>query len=339
MSDRPLPELLAAALAPRIPLLVAPHTGVLRLFNGFLEGCPLLVAEIYADTLVLLNHARPAADGAEVLETAQRFYLEQLPWLRCVLVKSRYAAPGEPGYSRNGRVVAGAAPVMEIAEHGLRYSVDLLLNQDTSFYPDTRLLRRWALERLEGARVLNTFAYTGSLGVAALGGGASSLIQLDRTRSFLDVAQASHGLNGQPTSLETFWAGDFFAAVARLKRDRAMFDCIFLDPPFFSTSGRGTVNLVTESLRLINKVRPLVADGGRLVAVNNALFLSGADYWRSLEEIAADGYVEIEETVPVPEDCCGFPETRLRSLPVDPAPFNHATKIAVLRIRRRKTED
>lgn len=326
---------LSAALAARSGLLAEPHDGVVRLFNGFLEGCPTLVAEVYATTLVLLNHANPAVDGLAALEEAQQFYLAQLPWLEAVLVKSRHADPADPLFSRQGRLVHGTASAREIREHGVRYSLDLTLNQDTSFYPDTRNLRRWAIDQLKDQRVLNTFAYTGSLGVAALAGAARRVIQLDRTRSFLDLARASHALNGFTTEPDAFWGGDFFAAVSRLKRTHQLFDCIILDPPFFSTSAQGTVNLLSESARLINKVRPLLADGGRLVAVNNALFLPGADYLRTLEELCADGYLSVEELLPIPDDCIGYPSTRLRPLPVDPAPFNHATKIAILRVKRK----
>ncbi len=335
LPDSSLSSRLAAALAPRAALLAAPHDGVVRLFNGFLEGHPELVAEVYADTLVLFNHAQPAESGEAAVEEAQCFYLGQLPWLRTVVVKSRYTTPADPRFTRNGIVTHGESPARSVREHGVRYAVDLLLNQDASFYPDTRLLRRWARDHLAGARVLNTFAYTGSLGVAALAAGAKRLVQLDRSRGFLELARASHTLNGHATGPDTFWAGDFFAAVSRLKRERALFDCIFLDPPFFSTSAQGTVNLVTECRRLINKVRPLLADGGRLVAVNNALFLPGADYVRTLEELGADGYLTIEEFVPVPDDCIGYPDTRVRPLPADPTPFNHATKIAVLRAKRK----
>ena len=128
--------------------------------------------------------------------------------------------------------------------------------------------------------------------------------------------------------------GDF-AAVSRLKRTNQLFDCVIIDPPFFSTSAQGTVDLLSESARLINKVRPLLADGGRIVAVNNALFLPGADYLRTLQELCFDGYVSIEELLPIPDDCIGYPGTRVRPLPVAPAPFNHATKIAILRVKRK----
>jgi hypothetical protein len=39
--------------------------------------------------------------------------------------------------------------------------------------------------------------------------------------------------------------------------------------------------------------------------------------------------------IPVPEDFTGYPHTCLGSPPVDPAPFNHATKIAVLKVWRK----
>jgi len=86
---------------------------------------------------------------------------------------------------------------------------------------------------------------------------------------------------------------------------------------------------------VINKVRPLINDGGYLVAVNNALFVSGADYMRTLEDLCADGYLSIAELIPVPLDSTGYPRTVVRTLPIDPTPFNHSTKIAVLRVRRK----
>jgi 23S rRNA (cytosine1962-C5)-methyltransferase len=95
------------------------------------------------------------------------------------------------------------------------------------------------------------------------------------------------------------------------------------------------VDLERESQRVINKVRPLVKDGGWLVAINNALFLSGAEYVRQLQELCADGYLAVEELIPVPEDCTGYPATRVGVPPVDPAPFNHSTKIAVIKVKRK----
>ncbi len=183
--------------------------------------------------------------------------------------------------------------------------------------------------------MLNAFAYTGSLGIAATAGGAGQVIQLDRNRQFLNVAKTSCTLNGFPIHKGDFLSADFFQQAGRFKRSGERFDCIFLDPPFFSSSPNGVVDQVHESARLINKVRPLVEDGGTLVAINNALYVSGAEYIRTLEALCADGYLEITELIPVPNDIAGYPETITGSPITDPAPFNHSTKIAVLKVKRK----
>jgi 23S rRNA (cytosine1962-C5)-methyltransferase len=171
--------------------------------------------------------------------------------------------------------------------------------------------------------------------VAALGGGAKRVVHLDLNRNFLNVAKSSYTLNGFLIVKSDFISSDFFPGVSRLKRDGALFDCVFLDPPFFASTDKGTVDLAADNKRLINKVRPLVADGGWLVAINNALFVSGQEHLSMLEELCADGYLRIETLIPVSEDFSGYPETRVGESVTDPAPFNHSTKIAVLRVRRK----
>jgi 23S rRNA (cytosine1962-C5)-methyltransferase len=340
-------SILETCLSARASLLSAPHQSGVRLFNGFLEGWPEWVVEIYADTLILLNHANPLQALSPTPYEIADFYRQRLPWLNCALLKNRanppHIQPPSPsgggaeseGDSRRGTIIFGNRPTREIREHGVRYALDLALNQDTSFYLDTRNLRQWAIENLAGKRVLNTFAYTGSLGVAAIAGGASQVVHVDLNRQFLNLAKTSYTLNGFPIQRADFRVGDFFPTVNALKREGALFDCVFLDPPFFSTTSKGRVDLVNESTRLINKVRPVIADGGWLVAINNALFVSGADYLHTLETLCVDGYLSIETLLSIPDDCIGYPQTIQRALPADPAPFNHATKIAVLKVRRK----
>jgi len=47
--------------------------------------------------------------------------------------------------------------------------------------------------------------------------------------------------------------------------------------------------------------------------------------------------LSIEELILVPPDFTGYPETVLGAPPVDPAPFNHATKIAALKVKRKNS--
>ena len=328
-------SLLTAALAPRADLFDARHESAFRLFNGFFEGCPDLVIDLYARTLILHNYADPPQDAQAVIQEAQEYLRAQLPWVNAAILKTRNAPEAA---ARNGVILYGEKPDRRVRDPkgDVWYAVELLLNRDASFYLDTRNLRHWATHHLKGKTVLNTFAYTGSLGVAAQASGASRVVHLDRNRAFLNVAKTSYTLNGLPIIKSDFQAGDFFSSVNRFKREGTLFDCVLVDPPFFSTTSKGTVDLVNESHRVINKVRPLVADGGHLVAINNALFLSGAEYMRTLESLCADGYLSIEELILVPSDFTGYPQTIVRTPPVDPAPFNHSTKIAALRVRRKQ---
>jgi 23S rRNA (cytosine1962-C5)-methyltransferase len=329
----PLTELLQPAFAARQAFLDREYFSAFRLFNGFLEGCPAISIDIYARTALLHNYADDP--DQEQVSAAQAWIQEQLPWVQCILSKKRNGNNDE----RRGSLLYGAAPDRKVRENGVWYAIDLCMNRDASFYLDTRNLRSWAKEALGGKSVLNTFAYTGSLGVAALAGGANRVVQLDRNRNFLNLAKNSYTLNGFPVAQKDFFSEDFFPCISHFKRSGQEFDCVFLDPPFFATTAKGKVDLETGSTKLINKVRPLIKHNGWLVTINNALFVSGQEYLASLEALCASGYLSLEQLIPVSQDFTGFPGTRSGNSPVDPAPFNHSTKIAILRVKRKSEMD
>jgi 23S rRNA (cytosine1962-C5)-methyltransferase len=329
--DATVQDLLEQAYIQRSGSMDERHLAALRMFNGFTEGLPGLAVDLYATSLVIHNLSDPPSLLAAAVQTAREFYCTQLPWLQTIILKTRHADTLE---QKCGTLLMGNTPSDRVREHGIWYALDLLMQQDASLYLDTSNLRQWAIQNLKGKTVLNTFAYTGSLGVAACGGGADRVVQLDRNRSYLNLAKTSCTLNGFPIHKADYLVGDFWTLTSRLNRHGEQFDCVFLDPPFFAAGNKGTVDLENNSQRLINKLRPLVKDGGWLVAINNALFVSGRDYLASLDALCADGYLTIEELIPVPEDFCGFPASA-SSAPVDPAPFNHPTKIAVLRVKRK----
>jgi 23S rRNA (cytosine1962-C5)-methyltransferase len=323
---------LKKALEARASLFDARHETAFRLFNGFTEGERNLVVDLYASTLVFHNYADDPTQGKLLVEQAAKFLQEKLVWLRAGIVKTRNANSQD---EKRGRLLFGSTPDTKIKEHDVWYSVDLTMNRDASFYLDTRHLRKWLIDNMSGKTILNTFAYTGSLGVAAQAGGAKRVLQHDLNRQFLNVAKTSYTLNGFPIHKSDFVAVDFFSLVSKLKQADERFDCVIIDPPFFSMTSKGKVDQVHESARLINKVRPLINDGGVLIAINNALYVSGKEYMQTLEGLGKDGYLSIKELIPVPEDFAGYPETRTGIPITNPAPFNHSTKIAVLEVKRK----
>lgn len=323
-------QLLEESLPARQLLFDPAHQSAFRLFNGFTEGDRDLVIDVYGSTLVLHNYAEDVSHGMRLVNDAQDLLRQRLPWLRAGIVKTRN---GKTQSDKRGQLLFGEMPDRKIMEHGVWYAIDLTMSRDASLYLDTRNLRQWLIENMRGKSVLNTFAYTGSLGVAATAGEASRVVQLDLNRQLLSLSKESYALNGFRIQTNDFIAADFFPTIGRFKRDGERFDCVMIDPPFFSTTSKGKVDQVNESARLINKVRPLINDGGMLIAINNALYVSGLDYMRTLESLCADGYLRIRELVPVPEDMIGY--HRVSAPITDPGPFNHSTKIAILDVKRK----
>jgi 23S rRNA (cytosine1962-C5)-methyltransferase len=330
MDSNSLVSSLKQAIAERRSLFDARHEAAIRLFNGFTEGNPDLVIDVYATTLLIHNYADDPAEGRLQVQHAVQFLQRELEWLRAGIVKTRNSDAQE---ERRGQLLFGEKPDTKIKEQNVWYSIDLTMNRDASFYLDTRNLRKWLIENMHGKTVLNMFAYTGSLGVAARAGEAERVVQHDLNRQFLNVAKTSYTLNGFSIHKQDFIATDFFTLVSKLKRTDETFDCVIIDPPFFSTTSKGKVDQVHESARLINKVRPLINDGGLLVALNNALYVSGREYMQTLEALCKDGYLKINELISVPQDFIGY--HRVNPPMTDPTPFNHSTKIAVLEVKRK----
>jgi 23S rRNA (cytosine1962-C5)-methyltransferase len=326
---------LEKAIEARQSLFDAGHEAAFRLFNGFSEGEPNLVIDLYASTLLIHNYADDPLQGQLIVQQARTFLLNKLMWLHAGIVKTRN---GNTQAEQRGQLLFGEKLDTKIKEHGVWHAIDLMMNRDASLYLDTRNLRKWLIETMKDKTVLNTFAYTGSLGVAALAGGARHVVQHDLNRQFLTLAKTSCTLNGFPAHKvrkQDLITADFFTLVSKFKRTNAMFDCVLIDPPFFSRTSKGKVDQVNESTRLINKVRPLINDGGTLIAINNALYVSGKEYMQTLERLCQDGYLKIKELIPVPEDFTGYPETRATPPMIDPTPFNHSTKIVILQVKRK----
>ena len=294
---------------------IAGNDQMFRLKHPF----PKLVIELYAQTLVFDDHT---PDGA---------YRETIAALKGKLPASLlYKWRNSKNFrERNGVIISGT-PDSVIVEHGVKYAVNLTLNQDTSFYGDTRNLRKYLLENSSGKCVLNTFAYTGSLGVAALAGGAGAVTQTDLSGKFLSLAAKSLELNAIDCNKMEIVEGNFFPVMSGFKKSNRLFDTVILDPPFFSRSSKGTVDLLKFPVALVNKVRPLVSDGGTIIMVNNALYLSGADYLAAADALCDGKYLFRESFIDIPDDFCGN-----NAMVSDPAPFNHPTKIIVFKVRRK----
>lgn len=317
-----LSRTLLSAFRKREALHADPDTNAYRMFSGFHEGFPEFSVDRYGSTAVILWNSGKKIPGEALKAELCRLCMEKIPGTESVLFKNRYGMTDE---EKKGILLAGEQTAREIREWGVTYPADLRLNKDCGFYLDSSLLRRWLIQNAAGKRVLNTFAYTGSLGDAAAAGGALSVTQTDLNANYLSSRHSS----------QEYILGDFFHVASSLRRSGRLFDLIILDPPFFASAGRGgKVDTAGNMAALVNKIRPLAAHGGHIITVTNALFLSGKDLLAQLEPLCGP-WLSIGEIIPVPASFFGFSPIQGGTLPADPAPFNHSTKILVLDILRK----
>jgi 23S rRNA (cytosine1962-C5)-methyltransferase len=344
-------EIIESAIQKREALIQEPYESAFRLLNGFSEGLPDIMLEVFGKTLVYQDYSEEESElfeeseQAETLETTKAakasekmikdivaVVREKLPWIESGILKKRRSKKSE---ERNGKLLFGKTLDNKIKENKRWYAVDLTMNRDTSFYLDTRNLRRWITRNVTGKSVLNTFAYTGSLGIAALTAEASEVIHLDLNRNFLNIAKRSAKLNKKEVNKSHYQIGDFWSRINQFKKNGKLFDCVILDPPVYTKTKKGIIDLAKNYNKVINKVRPLINDGGHLITISNALFQKGEDHKSELEELCEDGYLSIETIIPVPEDCVGDISNKDEALPADPAPYNHSTKITILNVKRK----
>ncbi|HSM70893.1 MAG TPA: class I SAM-dependent methyltransferase, partial [Anaerolineales bacterium] len=162
MTQIDVKQLVEEAIASRSTLFDPRHESAFRLFNGFHEGYPDLTLDVYGRTLVIHNYADEPRGNKELIQEAIEHLQQTLDWLHAGIIKTR---KGSTQQEKRGQLVFGEKIDRRIKEHGIWYAIDLTMNRDASFYLDTALLRKWLTENMESKSVLNTFAYTGSLGV------------------------------------------------------------------------------------------------------------------------------------------------------------------------------
>jgi 23S rRNA (cytosine1962-C5)-methyltransferase len=142
---------------------------------------------------------------------------------------------GKEGLAQRAGVIQGAEPpgLVEFEIGDMRFFADLRDGHKTGFYLDQRVNLEIVRNLSAGRDVLNCFAYTGSFGVAALKGGAGSVINLDSSGPALEIAARHIELNGLPAAAAQHVTGDVFEELRRFRDARRDFDSIVLDPPKF----------------------------------------------------------------------------------------------------------
>jgi 23S rRNA (cytosine1962-C5)-methyltransferase len=290
---------LAAAVARRTEL--ASRTNAIRLVHGENDGIPGVVVDRFADTLVVSSYSA----GADALARYAARALDPTspvvgPARHVVLRPARLRrAPSEPA-----RTLRGAPPeVVHFVENGLTLAVDIASGQKTGTYLDLRGLRREvAAAPLAGARVLNLFAYTGTLGRAAETAGAAAIVQVDSSERALAFAAAHHA----SSTASRFVVADVFEWLPGFTDEP--FDLVIVDPPAMTTRAAQVPSVLAAYRKLYRAAARHVRPGGSLVAVCCTSRIERAVFHRTVKEALGDRFALQREIAPEPDHPVGFPQ-------------------------------
>ncbi len=284
----PLAPRLAAALAARGDLiadLAAEATDAYRVFHGSGEGLPGLTVDRYGDLLLVQSFHTPLEEAQ--LAELETFYASTLPGLTPIY-NDRSRANSRIANELAGDALAQAELQREFSELGVRYAVQARhAGQDPWLFLDLRAGRRRVMAEAAGKSVLNLFAYTCGVGIAAAKAGARFVVNVDFAESALKVGKHNARLNDLPIR-PRFVQSDAFAAMRQLagigqpevvrgkrlpafpRLEAQQFDLVFLDPPRYAKSLFGVVDIVNDYAALMKPALLCTAPGGTLICCNNA---------------------------------------------------------------------
>lgn len=293
-----LAHLVRDATARRAALLgrlEAEGTDCYRILHGVTEGCPGLAVDRYGPVLLIQTWREPLAETeiGWLVEAAQE-------GLNTSLVPAyRHRGPGA------GPQVTNGEGLLEPVGHELGASYDVRPHhrgQDPLLFLDLRSGRRRLAGESAGLSVLNLFAYTCGAGVAAATGGATEVWNVDFASSALAVGRHNAELSGVASDRFLLICEDVIPILRQLaglpvgdrrRRRRAFmrvtarqFDIVVLDPPRWSKSAFGAVDVVRDYPALFKPAVMATRPGGHVLATNHVPSVDAADWHEILQRCA-----------------------------------------------------
>ncbi|MFC0016143.1 class I SAM-dependent methyltransferase [Roseibacillus persicicus] len=229
--------------------------------GGMFEGLEHVAIDWFAPVLLVTFYAAKDENRSLIAELVKR--ARSNSEVSAVVVQERHL-PKAPK-----KTVYGELPDQAYAsEAGLRYHLALERNQNHGFFLDMKPGRDWLRSEAQGRRVLNLFAYTCSLSVAALAGGAEAVVNLDMAGGALSTGRKNHQLNFAQETCQraSYLPHDLFKSWGRLVRG-APYDLIVIDPP--SNQGK-SFYAEKDYPKILRRLPELLSSQSQVLACLNA---------------------------------------------------------------------
>lgn len=222
-----------AAVRRREPLARSTDTNAYRLIHAEADLLPGLIADRYADAVVVQFLTAGIERARDVIVEA----LASVAGVRCVFERSDTASRTREGLPASVGMLHGDAPkTVDVIENGHAFLVNIESGQKTGFYLDQRDNRALVAEHARECHVLDAFCHTGGFAVYAARAGARSLTLIDSSAPALAGARANLEKNGAESASVTLRQADVFEDLRAVRDAGRRFDVVVLDPPKFATN-------------------------------------------------------------------------------------------------------
>lgn len=281
---------IAAAVTRRAPSRAT--TNAVRLVHGESDLLPGLVVDQYADVVVMQLSTAGIEPQRELLATL----LQELTGANTVYERSDADVRKlEQLPERNGLVLGCALTGhTRIIENGLQIDVDIAHGHKTGFYLDQRENRALTASLSASKDVLNCFCYNATMSVAAINGGATSVVSVDSSAPALAAGQQIAALNNCDVNRMQWAEADVFTYLRTLRDQGQSFDLIILDPPKLAPTAHH-VEKAARAYKDINLLGlKLLRPGGQLMTYSCSGGVSAELFQKIVAGAALDAGVEAQ---------------------------------------------
>ncbi|EWH10893.1 hypothetical protein DS2_06366 [Catenovulum agarivorans DS-2] len=219
---------------------------------------------------------------SELKEAIQSWVKTNLPECQSLILQHRYAISGSYDQGQCEVLFGDMVNELVVTELGLQYQLTLGKKQNHGLFLDMKNGRDWVKQHASGKRVLNLFAYTCAFSVAAIAGGAESVVNLDMSKAALAQGRTNHQLNKQDKTKVKYEAVDLFKSFGRVRK-HAPYDMLICDPPAFQ---KGSVNIERDYAKIIRRMTEFLAKDADILLCLNAPDLSATFLQRQVDEFA-----------------------------------------------------
>ncbi|MEP4077804.1 class I SAM-dependent rRNA methyltransferase [Haloferula sp.] len=258
------------------------NTDGFRCINGESDGFPGLVADRYANTLVVKLYTPAWLRHWEEMESVLRDVFE--PEFLVLRMSRNLSESSE--LSEGFRGSRGTKTVV-FQENGIRFESAVVHGQKTGFFLDQRENRARVESLARGREVLNVFSFSGGFSLYAARGGAKTVTDLDISTHALESAERNFKLNASDPQI-TKVSHECVQADAFKWMDETdrKFDLIVVDPPSLAKRAREKDGALAAYRHLNRRAIAMLRPGGILVAASCSAHVPAAEFLSMIRELA-----------------------------------------------------